>query len=218
MVHCLIKKWEVYCIYWQRDFPCFECSSPEYQTGNSFRKLEKDFCQFFVFWKQLRPSAICNGTLHVDCAVSNYVYILLAQEYGRRCIDFQNLQMILLAKITYYTVKKASGFPVPSLAGNNLNFFRPGKVWLVTSQLGTGKLLTFFLQCSIVYRGAQMNNFGHSIACRNILPSKNGSSWSTLFSNLYKIDLLQNPGVDSISPPKPIASRTHLMKNLLRKL
>jgi hypothetical protein len=33
--------------------------------------------------------------------------------------------------------KKVSDFPVP-------NYSRPGKVWLVTSRLGTGKSITFF--------------------------------------------------------------------------
>jgi hypothetical protein len=45
-------------------------------------------------------------------------------------------------------------FPVPSrdvtsqtLAGRELlNYSRPGRVWLVTSRLGTGKTITF-LQC-----------------------------------------------------------------------
>jgi hypothetical protein len=30
-----------------------------------------------------------------------------------------------------------------TLAGNNFYFFRPRRVWLLTSRLGTGKLLTF---------------------------------------------------------------------------
>ncbi len=51
-----------------------------------------------------------------------------------------------------YTVKKVSGFPVPSrdvtnqsLPGRELfNYSPPGRVWLVTFLLGTGKPLTFF--------------------------------------------------------------------------
>ncbi len=50
-----------------------------------------------------------------------------------------------------YTVKKVSGFPVPSrdvtdqtLPGwELLNYSRPGRVWSVTSRLETGKPLTF---------------------------------------------------------------------------
>jgi hypothetical protein len=56
-----------------------------------------------------------------------------------------------------YTVKKVSDFPVPSrdvtykaLPGREkFNYSWPGKVWLVISWLGTGKSLTFFLQCKL---------------------------------------------------------------------
>ncbi len=51
-----------------------------------------------------------------------------------------------------YTVKKVSDIPVPSrdvtcqtLPGREYSFYyRPGRVWLVTSRLGTGMSLTFF--------------------------------------------------------------------------
>jgi hypothetical protein len=51
----------------------------------------------------------------------------------------------------HHCKKRLSFFPSPaglsltklSLARNNLIFSRPGRVWLVTSQLGTGKTLTF---------------------------------------------------------------------------
>jgi hypothetical protein len=51
-----------------------------------------------------------------------------------------------------YTVKKGNNFPVLSrdvtnetLSGRELfNYSRPGRVWLVTSRLGTGKSLPFF--------------------------------------------------------------------------
>jgi hypothetical protein len=51
-----------------------------------------------------------------------------------------------------YTVKKVIVFPVPSgdvinqtLHGRELlNYSRPGRVWLVTSRLGTGKTITFY--------------------------------------------------------------------------
>jgi hypothetical protein len=54
-----------------------------------------------------------------------------------------------------YTVRKVINFPVPSLdvtdqtlpGQEKLNYSRPGRVWSVTSRLGTGKPLTFFLQC-----------------------------------------------------------------------
>jgi hypothetical protein len=51
-----------------------------------------------------------------------------------------------------YTVKKVSDIPVPgrdvtyqTLPGREYSFcYRPGRVWLVTSWLGTGISLTFF--------------------------------------------------------------------------
>jgi hypothetical protein len=39
-----------------------------------------------------------------------------------------------------YTVKKVSNFSVPG----RVNYFRPGRVWLVTSRLGTGKIANNF--------------------------------------------------------------------------
>ncbi len=53
------------------------------------------------------------------------------------------------------TVKKASKFPVPTRDGNNQNlpgqeqpnYSRPGRVWLLTSRLGTGNSIPF-LQCA----------------------------------------------------------------------
>jgi hypothetical protein len=62
---------------------------------------------------------------------------------------------------TSYTVKKVSGFLVPSwdvtdqtLPGQELlNYSRPGRVWYVTSQLGTGKPLTFFYSVCCPFKG-----------------------------------------------------------------
>ncbi len=56
-----------------------------------------------------------------------------------------------------YTAKKNLHFPVPSRSVTNqtlpgrgpgiIKFFTSGRVWIVTSRLGTGKTLTIFLQC-----------------------------------------------------------------------
>ncbi len=62
---------------------------------------------------------------------------------------------VALNCLTKYTVKIFNDFPVPSRDVTNqtlpgqeqLNYSRPGRVWLVTSQLGTGKAVTFLLQC-----------------------------------------------------------------------
>jgi hypothetical protein len=43
----------------------------------------------------------------------------------------------------FYTVKKLSGRGL-------FNYSRPGRDWLVTSRLGTGKSITFFTVYSIV--------------------------------------------------------------------
>jgi hypothetical protein len=53
-------------------------------------------------------------------------------------------------------LKKTSDIPVPSrdvtyqtLSGReSFKYYRPGIVWYVTSRLGTGMSLTFFLQCT----------------------------------------------------------------------
>ncbi len=50
------------------------------------------------------------------------------------------------------TVKKVITFPVPSRDVTNealpcrelLNYSQPGRVWLVTFRLGTGKIITYF--------------------------------------------------------------------------
>jgi hypothetical protein len=62
----------------------------------------------------------------------------------------------VVEKCPIHLKKISTIFPSPaamsltklSLAGNNLIFPRQGEFWLVTSWLGTGKSLTFFLQCS----------------------------------------------------------------------
>ncbi len=63
--------------------------------------------------------------------------------------------------------KKVIDYPVPSreatkqipLDGNKFNYPHPGRVWLVTSRLGMGKLITFFYSVSsdTVSTGSQCN-------------------------------------------------------------
>jgi hypothetical protein len=55
---------------------------------------------------------------------------------------------------TYKTIihfkKKVSNFPVPSRDVTKLNYFPPGRVWLVTFSdipAGDGKIANLFLQC-----------------------------------------------------------------------
>ncbi len=48
-----------------------------------------------------------------------------------------------------------------SLAGNNLNYYRPGRVWLGTSWLGTGNSVTFFT----VYICKQSTYFKVCVGC-----------------------------------------------------
>jgi hypothetical protein len=47
-----------------------------------------------------------------------------------------------------HTVKKVIDFPVPS-RDVTINYSGPGRVWLVTSRLGTGKSLIFFYSACI---------------------------------------------------------------------
>jgi hypothetical protein len=71
-----------------------------------------------------------------------------------------------------YTVKKVIVFPVPSRDVTNqtlpgrekFNYSRPGRFWLVTSRQGTGKTITFFLQCG---GDSEMVRDGELELCRN---------------------------------------------------
>jgi hypothetical protein len=45
------------------------------------------------------------------------------------------------------------------LTGNNLNYSRPVRVWLVTSRLGTGKSLTFFYSVGYLVSAAEVGGF-----------------------------------------------------------
>jgi hypothetical protein len=103
-----------------------------------------------------------------------------------------------------------------SLAGNNFIFPCQGKFG-VTSQLGTGKFANLFLQGSIVYRGSQMNNFGHIASpvetyCNQNMSGHDLLSFQTFY--LLKCIVFKNPGSTTYrlqnlsgqkqSPPKPI--------------
>ncbi len=66
-------------------------------------------------------------------------------------------------KILTYTVKKVIVFPVPSRdvtdqtlpGGEYFNPSQPGRLWLVTSQLGTGKTINFFYSVAFVECGGE---------------------------------------------------------------
>jgi hypothetical protein len=84
--------------------------------------------------------------------------VQVCQEMGACGKDNQPLhpESACVLSESRYTVKKANYFPIPSrdVTNQNLpgqeqfNFSQPGRVWLVTSRLGTRKSLTFFLQCN----------------------------------------------------------------------
>jgi len=66
-------------------------------------------------------------------------------------------------KINTYTVKKNYEFPgffltKPSRDMNLVNYSRPGRVWLVTSRLGTGNRQTFFYSVGVTSKGANDTN------------------------------------------------------------
>jgi hypothetical protein len=66
----------------------------------------------------------------------------------------------------HYTVKKVCGFPFCSRVVTNktlpdrelCNYSRPGRVWLMTSRLGTGKSITHFLQCTVFAKLQNLKN------------------------------------------------------------
>ncbi len=68
-----------------------------------------------------------------------------------------------------YTVKKVSRFPVPSRDVTNQS---PGRVWLVTFRLTTGKWLTFSYSVPEFFRGS----YRRSACCRYFDPFTIGSS------------------------------------------
>jgi hypothetical protein len=67
----------------------------------------------------------------------------------------EGLVFVSVAHSSLHRKKRLTIFPSPagmsltklSLGGNNKIFSHLGKVWLVTSRLGMGKSVTFFLQC-----------------------------------------------------------------------
>ncbi len=88
------------------------------------------------------------GTTKVILGIKNYHYHPVIRLRSQNFWIFWN----------FYTwgtlLKKVNDFPIsrrdvtnPTLSGRKLfNYSRPGRVWLVTSRLGTEKWLTFFLQ------------------------------------------------------------------------
>ncbi len=65
------------------------------------------------------------------------------------------------ARAHHHTVKKVIVFPVPSrdvinqtLPGRELLIYSSGRVWLVTSRLGTGKTITFYFIIILIFFGA----------------------------------------------------------------
>jgi hypothetical protein len=70
---------------------------------------------------------------------------------------YLNLVFVHVCSVTVHCKKRLAVSPSPAgmsltnlfLYGNKKNYSRPGRVWLVTSRLGTGKWQNFFLQCSI---------------------------------------------------------------------
>ncbi len=79
------------------------------------------------------------------------VWFLFPYHFLSSC-SHMSVCLSLPPPVSYYTVKKASYFPVPSqevtyqtLPGRGkLKYSQPGRVWLLTSWLGTGKSLIFF--------------------------------------------------------------------------
>ncbi len=62
-------------------------------------------------------------------------------------VQIPNLALFEMKRMATYTVKKVIGFPVTSREVTNQTLppsSRPGRVWLVTSRLVSGKPITFF--------------------------------------------------------------------------
>ncbi len=89
--------------------------------------------------------------------------------------------LIVFLLHTVYTVKKVIVFPVPSRGFTNktplgrelLNYSQPGRVWLMTFRLGTGKPVTFFTEYVL--------NFVASLC--SVGPSKQWQLFKMFFSS-----------------------------------
>ncbi len=118
---------------------------------------DKTFCESFMSCYALTIHK-CNNNI---CKIFKQVNKNLLQFWEKEIFYFPSTVhsgiswTVIISFGTYkvhYTVKKVNGFPVPSrdvtnqtLSGREyLNYSWPGRVWLVTSQLGTRKWLTFF--------------------------------------------------------------------------
>ncbi len=133
---------------------------------NSISKASLSSLQFYLPKNIKRGKPESCGTIYLNWQAGTYQYLY---------ISVVNFLYTFRDVSSMYTVKKVSRFPVPSWDVNNqtltgrrdkLNYSRPRRVWLVTSWLGTGKRLTFFLQCIIPWPE------GGNVACPPAVPRR----------------------------------------------
>ncbi len=100
--------------------------------------------------------------LHFLYTIQNYfrnIIVLIVNKFGfelwrktilayKVCKDIADISFSAFVDVSHfqYTVKKVNCLSRPlTLPGRELlNYSRPGRFWLVTSRLGTGKTITFF--------------------------------------------------------------------------
>ncbi len=115
--------------------------SQDYSQNPAWGKLGK-----WDLWSTNEGDPSFIGSLGSFCRYQRFLSCLCCF-WSAQCNFFSSLLHTTL-------VKKVSNFPVPMQPGchwrnspwvrNDSNYSRPGRVWSVTSQLGTGKRLTFF--------------------------------------------------------------------------
>ncbi len=82
-------------------------------------------------------------------------------------------------RVGIHCKKELAIFPSPagmsltklSLAGKKLNYSRPGRVWSVTSRLGTGKRLTLFYSVGLSYRPSRLHSLAELVPWNSFLGS-----------------------------------------------
>jgi hypothetical protein len=113
-----------------------------------------------------------------------------------------------------YTVKKIVDFPVPrrdvtnqTLPGWELfNHYQPGRVWLLTSRLGTGKSTNFFYSVyrTTGLRGPSSNLRAHALVrFLGLCVILECNEWVRIFQK-YKMDDISKGVANTLQPAKKI--------------
>jgi hypothetical protein len=108
-----------------------------------------DLCIMYAW-----PRYLQNRIVMLCLLISTFMYLRAIYMFpGSVCLFCYSQTGRLILGIYIHCKNRLAVFPPPagmsltklSLAGKYFNYSRPGRVWSVTSRLGTGNLLTFFI-------------------------------------------------------------------------